>query len=207
MFTVFLTYFWQTSAETLTSLLSCVWLTGCCWLSVRCTVHLISARGDRGKHSRKEEFPSTPYTTFTSTESESDGATEGRKTEMYFKVYQVFRNLQWVFDGQCEQQVLTHKHKILTIISFTVIINTVTNVSEKQRKLQLHTTTCRVRRAPACSTEQSDWRTKCLLHIYILSLSLYYRRSETCRNIKKKVSIINRRQWTIYDVPIISDVQ
>lgn len=174
MFTVFLTYFWQTSAETLTSLLSCVWLTGCCWLSVRCTVHLISARGDRGKHSRKEEFPSTPYTTFTSTESESDGATEGTKTEMYFKVYQVFRNLQWVFDGQCEQQVLTHNHNILTIISFTVIINTVTNVSEKQRKLQLHTTTCRVRRAPACSTEQSDWRTKCFItYLYSQYRSLY----------------------------------
>lgn len=92
MFTVFLTYFWQTSAETLTSLLSCVWLTGCCWLSVRCTVHLISARGDRGKHSRKEEFPSTPYTTFTSTESESDGATEEKQrfrslssSEIYIK--------------------------------------------------------------------------------------------------------------------------
>lgn len=164
MFTVFLTYFWQTSAETLTSLLSCVWLTGCCWLSVRCTVHLISARGDRGKHSRKEEFPSTPYTTFTSTESESDGATEGRKTETYSEVYQVLS----------EQQVLTHKHNILTIISFTVIINTVTNVSEKQRKLQLHSTTCRVRRAPACSTEQSDWRTKCFItYLYSQYRSLY----------------------------------
>lgn len=172
MFTVFLTYFWQTSAETLTSLLSCVWLTGCCWLSVRCTVHLISARGDRGKHSRKEEFPSTPYTTFTSTESESDGATEGRKTEMYFKVYQVFRNLQWVFDGQCEQQVLTHKHNILTIISFTVIINTVTNVSEKQRKLQLHRqpAECAVL-LPAAPNSQTEEQSV-LLHIYILSIDL-----------------------------------
>lgn len=164
---MFLTYFWQTSAETLTSLLSCVWLTGCCWLSVRCTVHLISARGDRGKHSRKVEFPSTPYTTFTSTESESDGATEGKKNR------NIFRSLPSVQKSTLsEQQVSTHKHNVLTIISFTVIINTVTHVSETQRKLQLHPTTCRVRHAPACSSEQSDGRTKVFYYIFIFSVYL-----------------------------------
>lgn len=62
----------------LTSLLLCIWLRVCCWLSVCCCiVHLSSAWGDRGTHSRKVEFPSTAYTSFTSTESESDGATEG----------------------------------------------------------------------------------------------------------------------------------
>lgn len=120
----------------------------------------------------------------------------------------IFRSLSSVQKSTLsEQQVLTHKHKILTIISFTVIINTVTNVSEKQRKLQLHRqpAECAVL-LPAAPNNQTE-ELSVLLHIYILSLSLYYRRSETCRNIKKKVSIINRRQWTIYDVPIISDVQ
>lgn len=103
----------------------------------------------------------------------------------------IFRSLSSVQKSTLsEQQVLTHKHKILTIISFTVIINTVTNVSEKQRKLQLHSTTCRVRRAPACSTEQSDWRTKCFI-TYLYSQFIFV--LQTFRDVQeyKKKSINN----------------
>lgn len=185
MFTVFLTYFWQTSAETLTSLLSCVWLTGCCWLSVRCTVHLISARGDRGKHSRKEEFPSTPYTTFTSTESESDGATEEEKKQKhiqkFIKCSEIY--IKWTTSINTQTQNINYHflhcnnqycHKCVW----------------EAEKAAVTPTTCRVRRAPACSTEQSDWRTKCFI-TYLYSQFIFV--LQTFRDVQeyKKKSIYN----------------
>lgn len=51
-------------------------------------------------------------------------------------------------------------------------------------------TTCRVRRAPACSTEQSDWRTKCFI-TYLYSQFIFV--LQTFRDVQeyKKKSIYN----------------
>lgn len=157
----------KAESSRLTSLLSCVWPTGCCWPSETCSVHLSSAWDERGTHSRKVEFPSTPYTTFTSTESESDkdtGQPVGHCSFAFTALHTVWCSqgndgndsfpfvvmFVWMWDGTGDKRLYRKKHffcielkwKIsLTVkkISFPLFLTT------KQRKPQLCDTSTRGR--------------------------------------------------------------
>lgn len=117
----------KAESSRLTSLLSCVWPTGCCWPSETCSVHLSSAWDERGTHSRKVEFPSTPYTTFTSTESESDkdtGQSLGHCSFAFTALHTVWCSqgndgndsfpfvvmFVWMWDGTGDKRLYRKKH-------------------------------------------------------------------------------------------------